>query len=206
MKSTATKLSALAFAVCLLSGVSAAAQVVSYGDYQRGKATIKADYKAEKKSCATLAGNAKDICEEQAEGREDVAKAELYERYKPSPKSHYKVQVAKAEAIYEVAKEQCDDLAGNIEDVCVKEAKAALTVAKANATVEMETQNVSSAATAKSIAAQNQAKAQTAEVRRDATADKRAAQYTVEKEKCDAYAAAAKDNCLRDAQANFGKL
>ena len=206
MKSTATKFSALAFAVSLLLGVSAAAQSMSYSDYRSGKSAIQTDYKAEKKSCSALAGNAKDICIEQAKGKEDVAQAELYERYKPSLKSHFKVRVARAEATYEVAKEQCDDLAGNVEDVCVKEAKAALTVAKANATAEMKTQNASNTANAKSTAAQNQANAQTTEIRSDAKADKRAALYTVEKEKCDAYASTAKDNCLKDAQANFGKL
>ncbi len=145
MKSTATKFSALAFAASLLLGVSATAQTMSYSDYRSGKSKIKADYKVEKKSCNTLAGNAEDICVEQAKGKEDVAQAELYERYKPSLKSHYKVQVAKAEAIYEVAKEQCDDLAGDAEKVCVKEARAALTAAKASATVEMKTRSTAAA-------------------------------------------------------------
>lgn len=206
MKSTVTKIGTIAFAAGMLVGVSAIAQTMSYSDYQAGKTKIKADYKTEKKGCAMLAGNSKDICEEQAEGMEDVAKAELYERYKPSLQSHFKVQVAKAEAIYEVAKERCDDLDGNAEDVCEKEAQAALTAAKAKATVEMKTQAAINTANAKSAAAQSQANSQTAELRRDASADQRAAQYKVEKEKCDDFASTAKDNCLRVAQAQFGKL
>lgn len=206
MKSTATQFSALTFAVSLLLGFSATAQTVSHSDYQTGQSKIKADYKADKTSCASLAGNAKDVCVEQAKGKEDVAQAELYDSYKPNLKSHYKVQIAKAEAIYDVAKEQCDDLAGNPKDVCVKEAKAALTVAKANAKVELESKAANATANDKSAAAQNQASQQKTEVRSDAAADKRAAQYKVEKEKCDAYASTAKDNCLKDAQTNFGKL
>ena len=195
MKSNATKFSALAFAVTLLAGVSATAQGMSYSAYQTGKSKIQADYKVDKKACASLAGNAKDICVEQAKGKEDVSQAELYESYNPNPKSHYKARIARAEAIYQVAKEICDDTTGNIEDVCRKEAKAALTFAEANATVEMKTQLANEAANAKSVAAQNQA-----------IADKRAAQLAVEKEKCDAFASTAKDDCLKSAQAQFGKL
>lgn len=129
MKLTATKFGTLAFAASLFLGVSTSAQTLSYVDYQNGKAKIKANYKAEKKSCAALVDNAKDICEEQVEGNEDIAKAELYERYKPSAKSHYKVQIAKAEAIYEVSKERCDNLDDKLEDLCVKEARGLLTTA-----------------------------------------------------------------------------
>lgn len=206
MKSNATKFSALAFAVTLLAGVSATAQGMSYSAYQTGKSKIQADYKVDKKACASLAGNAKDICVEQAKGKEDVSQAELYESYNPNPKSHYKARIARAQAIYQVAKEICDDTTGNIEDVCRKEAKAALTFAEANATVEMKTQLANEAANAKSVAAQNQAIEKTIEVRSDATADKRAAQLAVEKEKCDAFASTAKDDCLKSAQAQFGKL
>ena len=38
-----------------------------------------------------------------------------------------------------MAKQKCDDLSGNPKDVCVKEAKAARTTAKADATVQMKT-------------------------------------------------------------------
>ncbi len=206
MKSNATQLGTVAFAASLLLGTSVIAQTMTYSDYRSGKSNIKAEYKVEKKSCAALAGNAKDICVEQAKGKENIAEAELYARYKPSLKSHYKVQVAKAEAIYEVAKEQCDDLAGNPKDVCVKEAKAALTAAKANASVEMKTQAATEAARVKSSAAQSQVSRQTAEIVQDAATEKRAALYKVEQEKCDTFAASAKDNCLKDAQTKFGKL
>ena len=37
------------------------------------------------------------------------------------------------EADYKVAMEKCDDKAGNLKDVCIKEAKAAMKSAKADA-------------------------------------------------------------------------
>lgn len=191
MNTPVVKISMLAFAASLLFGASAMAQTVSSNDYQAAKARIKVEYKAEKQTCASLASNAKDICVAQAKGKEDVAQAELDDSYKPTLKTHYKVRIAKAEATYAVAKQQCDDLAGNPKDVCIQEAKAAQTAAKADANVQMKTAKASS---------------NTADLRSDASAEKREAQYKVEKEKCDAFAASAKDNCLTEAKAHFGKL
>jgi len=45
----------------------------------------------------------------------------------------------------------------------------------------------------------------TAEARRDASEDKRDADYKVAAEKCDALAGAAKDTCVRDAKTRYGK-
>ena len=67
-------------------------------------------------------------------GTENVAKAELEAQYKPSEKARRKVMEKKADADYEVAMEICDDNStGNTRDVCYKEAKAAMTSAKADA-------------------------------------------------------------------------
>ena len=41
--------------------------------------------------------------------------------------------------------------------------------------------------------------------RQDAAADKRDAAYAVAKEKCDAFSSDAKDRCLTDAKARYGK-
>jgi hypothetical protein len=142
----------------------------------------------------------------QAKGKESVALAELDNSYKPTVKTLYKVRVAKAESVYDVAKQQCDDLAGNPKDVCVKEAKASLTAAKADANVQMKTTTATATATDKTAAAQAKASSEVKEVRTDAAADKRAAQYKVEKEKCDALAATAKDTCMTNAQKSYGKL
>ncbi|MDR3368986.1 MAG: hypothetical protein P4L88_07490 [Rhodoferax sp.] len=199
-------LSGAAMAACLMFGTSAMAQAMSSTDFSASKTRIKTEYKADKKGCASLASNAKDICIAEAKGKEAVALAELDNSYKPTLKTQYKVSVAKGEAAYDVAKQKCDDLSGNPKDVCVKEAKAALTTAKADATVQMKTSAANTTANETKADANAKASSDTKEVRADATADKRAAQLKVAEQKCDALASTAKDTCLAAAKANFGKL
>jgi len=189
-----------------LFGASAMAQAMTSTDFSASKSRIKTEYGVDKKACDALASNAKDICVAQAKGKESVALAELDNSYKPTVKALYKVRVAKAESAYAVAKQQCDDLAGNPKDVCVKEAKAALTAAKADANVQMKTTTATATATDKTAAAQAKASSEVKEVRTDAAADKRAAQYKVAQEKCDALAGTAKDTCMTDAKNRYGKL
>jgi len=89
------------------------------------KARIEAEYKADRKTCDAMQGNAKDVCIEQAKGKEKVARAELDYKQDASERQRSKVESAKADAQYAVAKEKCDDLTGDQKDVCVKDAKAA---------------------------------------------------------------------------------
>jgi hypothetical protein len=83
---------------------------------------------------------------------------------------------------------------GNDKDVCVKEAKAQYTKAKADAKVDRVASDTSQNAMKK-----------TADARKDAAEDKRDAEYKVAVEKCDSLAGAAKDTCVRDAKARYGK-
>ena len=76
----------------------------------------------------------------------------------------------------------------------MKEAKAAEVKGKADAKVN----KVSSET-------QHQASAKTASARADAAEDKRDAEYKVAIEKCDSFAGAAKDRCVKDAKARYGK-
>src|SRR4030081_3082648 len=71
---------------------------------------IEADYKAEKAKCAQMKGNDKEVCETEAKGKEQIAKAELDAKYDPSPRAQEKVAKTKADAEYKVAKEKCDAL------------------------------------------------------------------------------------------------
>ncbi|MEO8755868.1 MAG: hypothetical protein ABI624_24660, partial [Casimicrobiaceae bacterium] len=103
-------------------------------------------------------------------------------------------RVARADATYDVAKEKCDDLAGNPKDVCVKEAKAAHVKSTADAKVDRVAADTHNTANDKTAAAM-----------RDASNDKRDADYKVAIEKCDAMAGTAKDGCVRDAKMRFGK-
>jgi hypothetical protein len=153
-----------------------------------------AQFKLDKDACGSLAGNAKDICISEAKGKHNVAKSDADAAFKNTPKARENARVVRAEAIYSVAAERCDDLSGNPKDVCVKEAKADLVKGKANAKVDRVTADTSRDAATKQ-----------AEVRKDASADKRDADYKVALEKCDALAGAAKDACVGSAKAQFGK-
>ncbi|MES1163922.1 MAG: hypothetical protein ABUL50_12760, partial [Rhizobacter sp.] len=63
--------SALAIAA-LFAATGAHAATMSDVDYKAGKDRISADYKADKAACDSFSGNAKDICVEQAKGKENV--------------------------------------------------------------------------------------------------------------------------------------
>jgi hypothetical protein len=125
-------LSIIALATTLVMPMAQAAGI-SKADYKSGKDQISSTYKADKTACDSQAGNAKDICVEQAKGKEKVARAELEYSYSTKPKDQNKVDVAKADATYAVAKETCDDQTGANKDVCVKDAKAVHTKALADA-------------------------------------------------------------------------
>ena len=123
-----------AASLCLAGGVSAQAMNKEARDQAIKNAEMQ--YKTDKAACDALKGNAKDICTEEAKGKEKVAKAEAAAAYENTPKARENARLARADATYEVAKEKCDDLAGNAKDVCVKEAKATHVKAKADAKVD----------------------------------------------------------------------
>ena len=156
---------------------------MSKADFTAAKTRISAEYKSDKAACASQAGNAKDICVEEAKAKEKVARADLEYGFTGKAGDRTKVAVARAESAYAVAKEKCDDQAGNAKDVCVKEAKAVETKALADAKMGKEI----------------------GEAKKDATADKRDADYNVAVEKCDALAGDAKTSCISAAKAKFGK-
>jgi hypothetical protein len=162
--------------------------------YTQAVKDADAQYKADKEACASLAGNAKDICIAEAKGRASVAKADADAAYKHTSKARENARVAHAQANYDVAIERCDDLAGNPKDVCVKEAKAGLVKGKANAKVDRVASDANMEAATKQ-----------AEARKDASADKRDAEYRVAIEKCDSLAGPAKDTCVGNAKGQFGK-
>ena len=188
--------SAIAVAVSLGLGFSAGAgaQSMSKEQYNFGKDGIAAEFKTQKEACGSLAGNAKDICLAEAGGRERISKAELEANFKPSEQATYNVRVAIAKADHDVARERCDDSAGNVKDVCVKEAKAAEVAAMGRAKARMTTAKANSVASEKS-----------ADARREASSATRDADYAVAKEKCLSFAGDARNSCMNDAKARFGK-
>lgn len=186
---TTFKLSSLAQAVAIcvgalvFTGTAAAADKGDKGAYDQAKATAKAAYDTDKKNCDPLSGNAKDICVAEAKAKQTRADETAEARYENTPKAREHAAHEIAEADYKVAKERCDDKSGNAKDICVKEAKAAMTRAEADAK-----------ATQKGT-----------EARMDANKDKRDADYKVAAEKCDAMAGDAKNSCMAAAKAHYGK-
>lgn len=152
-------------------------------DYEASKDRISAEYKADKAACDSYSGNKKDICQEQAKGKEKVAKAEAEFNYTGKAADGNKVAVEKADADYAVAKEMCDDKGGSDKDVCRTEAKSVHTKALADAKMSKKV----------------------GEARKDAAEDKRDADYKVATEKCDSLAGDAKAACVSAAKTKFNK-
>jgi len=198
-------LTALSAAFCLAMSTGAIGGTLAKAEYKAAQEDIAAKYKSEKAACSALTANARDICNQEATGREKVARAELVATDSPSDKHRYDARLAKAEALYSVAKEKCDDYSGNAKDVCGKEATAAYVTAKADAKVAEKTADANAVAREKNADASATARAKTAEVRKDAAADKRDADYAVAKEKCDAFAGDAKAGCIKDAKVRYGQ-
>ena len=186
---TPFKLSSLARAVAICAGAvvfAGTAGAADKGDkatYEQAKASAKAAYDTDKHTCDSLSGNAKDICVAEAKAKRVRADETAEATYKNTPKAREHAAHEIAEANYEVAKERCDDLSGNPKDVCLKEAKAVMTKAQADA----------------------KAAQKGTEARMDANKDKRDADYKVAIEKCDAMSGDAKANCISAAKAKYGK-
>jgi hypothetical protein len=185
-------LAACASAFLLSTGAWSAE--MTKAEYKAGKDRIAVDLKAAKETCKSLAGNAKDVCMLQAEGKSKVGKADLEAVYEPTVKHRYNAAEARAKADYAVAKERCDDAAGNAKGVCVKEAKAVEVAALADAKTQMKVTDANNVATEKKY-----------DAKKDAASDKRDADYAVAKEKCGTFAGDAKTRCLDDAKAAYGK-
>lgn len=178
-------MSILPASLLLMLGMGAAAQAgtMTKPEYEASKTGISTSYKVDKRACSSFSGNAKDVCVEEAQAKEKVARAELEVAFTGKAADENKLLVARAEAAYAVAKEKCDDHSGNAKDVCVAEAKAIETKALADAKLGKEVR----------------------QSKKDASDDKRDASYKVASEKCDALAGDAKSACMSTAKAKFGK-
>ncbi|MEO8674560.1 MAG: hypothetical protein ABI569_03225 [Casimicrobiaceae bacterium] len=191
---TSRLLIAMLAAAGLCAAGGASAQAMNKDAHSMAYKNAESQYKMDKAACDNMSGNAKDICVEDAKGREKIAKADADVAFESTPKTREAARLARADAVYEVAKEKCDDVAGNAKDVCVKEAKAALVKATADAKVDRVAADTRSNSTEK-----------VAEARRDAASDKRDADYKVAIEKCDSLAGDTKDACVRSAKTRYGK-
>ncbi|HEU4458083.1 MAG TPA: hypothetical protein VFR90_03070 [Methylibium sp.] len=172
---------ALVAAALALACGGAFAATMTRAEYSAQKDRIEADHKVAEAACARQKGNAKEICEEEAEGREEVAKAELEANYTGKPEDRRKLAEIRAKATYEVAEERCDDRSGNAKDVCVAEAKAVL--ARAQADIKLA--------------------AESGKLRNEAAKTRDEAGYKAEAEKCDSLSGDARSACMTSARARF---
>lgn len=172
---------ALFAAMFAASGASAATG--NKTDYNAVKDRIAAEYKTDRATCDGYSDNKKDVCQEQAKGKEKVGKAEAEYNYTGKAADMDKIAVVKADSAYGVAKEMCDDKGGSEKSVCKTEAKATHTKALADAKLTRKV----------------------GEARKDATEDKRDADYKVASEKCDSLAGDAKAACVSAAKIKFNK-
>jgi opacity protein-like surface antigen len=122
-----------ATAALFLAGNAMAADGMSKDAYKDAKNKIEAQAKSDKKACADMKDNAKDVCQAEAKAKEKIAKAELDAQNHPGARADEKVRKMKAEGEYEVAKEKCEDQKGAAAASCKKDAKMAYEKAKADA-------------------------------------------------------------------------
>lgn len=163
--------------------MQASAQSMSKADYEAAKTRISSEYKSDKAICKQLAGNAKDICNEEGQAKEKIAKAELTYSYTAKTSDRVKISTVKADTSYAVAKEKCDDLSGIPKTTCRTNAKATHT--KTIADIKM----------GKEI---NDAKVDDAQTKLDAD-------YKVATQNCATLAEDAKSSCVSAAKMKFGK-
>lgn len=142
------KLMGLAIAVTLAAAGSVGAQApnkalvvakeppLTQQRYEDRKKRIEAQSRADRKACRRLEGERRDVCEAQARGKEDAAKAKLEARFRGTPEATLRAKEVTAEANYKVAREKCALLEGKTEDRCMDEAKAAREAALRQARVE----------------------------------------------------------------------
>ena len=184
----------IALSIALAAPHAIAQMAMTQNEYKTQRAELAAKHKGQRAQCASLSGNANDICLAEVEGSEKVEQAELEARYKPTIENQYEIAIARAEAAFKVASERCDDKDGNPKDVCLKEAKANEVAAKADAKAKQSAAEANSAASEQAL-----------EARKDAMDEKRDADFAVAREKCDAYADEAKEKCIDAAEEKYGK-
>ena len=170
-------------AVAFYGGQARAATPETKAAYEQAKDDAAAAYKSARAQCDAVTGNPKEVCVAEAKAARVRTEEEAYAFYKNTLKAYTGSRLKIASANYDVDKAKCGALAGNDKDVCIKQAKATLVAAQADAKADK-----------KAI-----------EARSDARDDKRTAEYKVALEKCDAFAGAAKDSCVSAAKSQYGK-
>ena len=169
---------ALGFASAASAAPTEAAQA-----YTTANQRAAVEYKVARPKCDSLTGNPKEVCVAEAKAARIHIEAGAEAQYNNSLSARTKARKTIADADYDVDKQKCASQTGNDRDVCLKEAKATLIAAVADATADKKV----------------------SEARSDARDDKRTAEFEVARERCDALAGSAKDACTATAKYQFGK-
>ncbi|HTO45431.1 MAG TPA: hypothetical protein VML56_15255 [Burkholderiales bacterium] len=126
----------VSIALAVLASSAQAAVQISKKEYEEAKARAAAVYKSERARCDSLAGKAKDLCVVEARAHRMHSEAGAMAAYKNTRAARYEQQLRNGYADYLVSKQRCGGLGGNDKDVCLKQAKAALSEAIADANAE----------------------------------------------------------------------
>lgn len=151
--------------------------------YNTARDMAAANYKVARARCDAVTGNPRDVCVAEAKAERVRVEEEAGAAYKNTLKSYTQARMRIADANYDRDKARCGAVTGNDRDVCIKQAKATLIAAQADATADR----------------------MMIEARSNAREDKLSAEYRVALEKCDAFAGAAKDQCVDAAKTAYGK-
>lgn len=177
---------AVACVLALLGSAPAAAvtRLSSVDEFNAGKARADAELLAERAACDKLAGTPRDVCREQARGKELVTKAALDLAHTGGRKSQDRLATVRMDVAYDIARTQCNDKAGAAKAVCTKEAQTARARAQADLRLSQRM----------------------TDAKRDAAEDRRDAEYKLSAEKCNAMAAAPRATCMAAAKAKAGRI
>lgn len=151
--------------------------------YQQARELAAVGYKSARAQCDAVTGNPKDVCVAEAKAARVRAEETARAKYEDTLKAYTRARLRIADADYSRDKARCAGFAGNDKDVCLAQAKVVLVAAQADAKADR-----------KAIEARNEA--------RD---DKLAAAWKLAMERCDAFAGAARDQCVSSAKVQFGK-
>lgn len=117
---------------------TASATTMDKDAFKATQDSIGEAYRSDQAQCASLKGNARDVCEAEAKAKRKIEKAEAEAEYKNTAKARTMAIVARADAEYSVARKRCDALSRTEKTVCVTKAKAARVRAKADARANQE--------------------------------------------------------------------
>lgn len=190
----------------LYTGALCLALTVGIGACGSGESeSVSSMETADEAVCASLAGNARTVCLEEAKGRAKVAEAQRRLNDSPTAEHRYQLLLAKADADFAVASARCNDLSGNPKTVCVTEAERDHAVAEADAALAVQIADARATARRASADANAQADDEMGAARAAAAHAKHDAEYAVAKEKCQVFAGDAKADCLDEAEAYFAE-